>query len=103
VTAITVLRVPASLGGTARRFSVLIDGVERARLAGGEEIEVEVSPGKHSIQARIDWTGSEVLEVVVAEGVTASFAIEPAADTRFGQLARTIGRTSFLKLRRISD
>jgi hypothetical protein len=82
---------------------VLIDRVERARLAAGEEIEVEVDPGKHSVQARIDWTGSAEIEVVLAEGDTASFAVEPAADTQFGQLARTIGRKSYLKLRRITD
>jgi hypothetical protein len=96
VTAITVLRVPSSLGGTARRYKIFIDGVERGRLAGGEEVGVAVDAGEHEVQARIDWSGSEVVKVTVRDGETASFAVAPAAQTSLGQLTRIFGRRGFL-------
>jgi hypothetical protein len=96
VTAITVLRVPSSLGGTARRYKIFIDGVERGRLAGGEEVEVDVEPGDHEIQGRVDWSGSEIVKVTVRDGETASFAVAPAAQTHVGQFKTMFGRRSFL-------
>lgn len=100
---ITVLRVPASLGGSARKYKLLIDSVERGRLAGGDEIEVEVRQGSHTVQARIDWTGSNVVEVTLDETETASFAVEPAAETQIAQLKTIFGRRGYLKLRRITE
>ena len=96
MTAITVLRVPSSLGGTARRYKMFVDGVERGRLAGGEEAEVAVDAGDHDIQARIDWSGSAPVRVTVRDGETASFAVAPAAQTHLGQFKTMFGRRSFL-------
>src|ERR1700679_981687 len=100
---ITVVRSQSSLGGTARRYKVLIDGVERAALAGGDEVEVDVDAGAHSVEVRIDWTGSQSVEVVVADDDIASFAVEPAAQTQLGQFGRIFGRHGYLNLRRIID
>ncbi len=96
MTAITVLRAPSSLGGTARKYKIFIDGVERGRLAGGEEVEVAVEAGDHDIQARIDWTGSAHVRVTIRNGETASFAVAPAAQTSLGQFKTMFGRRSFL-------
>jgi hypothetical protein len=103
MSAITVLRVPASLGGTARRYKVHIDGVERGRLAAGEEIAVEVPSGSHEVQVRIDWTGSALVTVTLGEGETASFAVAPAADTQFGQFKAIFRRQGYLNLTRVSS
>jgi hypothetical protein len=84
VTAITVLRVPSSVGGTSRRYKIFIDGVERG--PGGDEVDVDVEAGDHEVRARIDWSGSEVVKVTVRDGETASFAVAPAAQTSLGQL-----------------
>lgn len=97
---ITVLKVPSSRGGTARRYKIFIDGVERGRLAGGEEIEIEVdvAAGAHEIQARIDWSVSDVVNVSVGDGDTVSLAVAPAAQSSFGQFKTIFGRRSFLSL-----
>lgn len=65
VSAIAVVRIQSSLGGSARRYKLLIDGEERGSLACGTEVIIPVEPGDHEIQARIDWTGSDVLRIAV--------------------------------------
>ena len=59
MSSITVVRVPSSIGGTARAYKIVIDGVERARLRGGQKVTLDVGAGEHVVQARIDWTGSK--------------------------------------------
>jgi hypothetical protein len=95
----TVLRVPSSLGGTPRRYKIVVDGEVRAHLAGGEEIELQVEAGEHVVEARIDWTGSSALIVDVPDGETASLAIEPVAQSHLGQFKTVPGRHGFLRLR----
>jgi hypothetical protein len=84
------------MGGTARRYKIFIDGVQRDLLAGGDEIEVDVEPGNHEIQARIDWTGSEAVTVTVRDGETASFAVAPAAQNSYAQFLKIFGRRGYL-------
>ena len=57
---------------TARRYRVLVDGKEVARLANGESCRVDLAPGRHEVEARIDWTGSEpeVVDVQLGQTIT---------------------------------
>jgi hypothetical protein len=98
VTSIAIVRVPSFLGGSARAYKILVDGVESASLRGDAEANVEVAPGHHVVQARIDWTGSEEIPVSVGPGETVSMGVAPATETSLGQLRAMFGRNSSLKL-----
>jgi hypothetical protein len=52
----------------ARRLKVRLDDIVVARLFRGRKTRVEVEPGIHTIQARVDWTKSPPIEVDLAAG-----------------------------------
>jgi len=52
----------------AREIVVDVDGKESARLAQGAEVRIDVTPGHHLVQARMDWCASPPLDVVIAGG-----------------------------------
>jgi len=45
-----------------------VDGRPALRVGHGKTGELEVEPGLHSVQARMDWHSSPVLNVTVAAG-----------------------------------
>ena len=47
----------------ARKIKIEIDGTLVAKIKNGETCELEVSAGKHHIQAKIDWCTSNLLEL----------------------------------------
>jgi hypothetical protein len=60
---------------SARRYRVLVDGEEVARLANGESCRVPLTRGRHEVQARIDWTGSEPEVVMAKPGHTVTIVV----------------------------
>ena len=46
-----------------RAYKVFIDDQEAGRLRRGEAAEFEIGPGRHVVQARIDWKRSASFEV----------------------------------------
>ncbi len=52
-----VTRVPDYL----RSYKILLDGRLVAELRGGQEAEIDVSPGIHELQASIDWCRTDPL------------------------------------------
>jgi hypothetical protein len=66
-------------GDRLRRYRIVVDGVTVGSLRQDEELEVSVAPGRHEVVARIDWSGSEPLHVVVEQGQTLRVLAEPAA------------------------
>ena len=48
-----------------RRYRILLDGVAVGQLLQGEALSVAVEPGRHELQARIDWCGSRPLSLEV--------------------------------------
>lgn len=55
-------------GSRARKYRLLVDGDEVGRVASGSVFEVDVEPGTHTVQARIDWTGSPSEAVTIGVG-----------------------------------
>ena len=53
-----------------RRMDVEVDCRVALRVEHGSTAELAVEPGQHSVQGRMDWHASPVLEVTVAEGGT---------------------------------
>jgi len=54
-----------------RAYKIYIDGVHRGDIRVGETKEFPVSDGFHTVQAKIDWCGSNKLDVEVRDSVVA--------------------------------
>ncbi len=74
---VSVLRVEraADSAGIFRRIVVDVDGEPAARVGHGKTVEVPVSPGQHSIRARMDWHASPTIQVDVPAGETVTVRI----------------------------
>jgi hypothetical protein len=64
-----IRRCAAAWQDRMRDYRVLVDGSERGRVSNGSEIRVDVAPGRHRVQVKIDWCGSPAVDVDVEEGM----------------------------------
>jgi hypothetical protein len=83
VTAIRVTRPATRWRDLLRRYRILIDGREVGRLRRDATQQYPVLPGSHTVQARIDWTGSPELPVTVEEGQVLDLVVRPRSPTRW--------------------
>ncbi len=60
----------------ARAYRVLIDGVVVNRIKQGKTLQVDVPPGEHRLQLKIDWCSSKPLSFAVAEGERLTFHVK---------------------------
>ncbi|WP_157607244.1 hypothetical protein [Sanguibacter suarezii] len=83
-----------------RSYVVVVDGKRAGKVRGGAELVIAVAPGSHRVAARIDWTGSGPLDVVVPAGGVAVLRVRPAGGPgeALGQVG---GRHSYLVLEQI--
>ena len=58
-----------------RRYSICIDGKEMGKMVNGETKEFNVSPGQHSVFAKIDWCSSETLSIDINEQETKTLKV----------------------------
>jgi hypothetical protein len=65
---VLVVQRPWQFRDVARRYSVVVDGVQVGRLWAMQTVRVRLEPGVHTVQVRIDMTGSPVYEARIAEG-----------------------------------
>ncbi|MSO00077.1 hypothetical protein BHT95_12015 [Bacillus paralicheniformis] len=56
-----------------RKFSVLIDGVEAGKIKDGGRLRIDLEPGEHEIQVKIDWCVSQTLRFTLDEGEVLKF------------------------------
>lgn len=75
--AVSVLRVERALdsAGIFRRIVIDIDGAPAVRVGHGKTVEVAVSPGEHTLRARMDWHTSPTIEVNVPAGETVTVRV----------------------------
>ena len=66
---IEILR-PSRYVNSRRPYSLFIDGIEVESIKDGESIAFSVESGDHTVQARIDWLRSNLLNVHVASSRT---------------------------------
>jgi hypothetical protein len=76
-TATLILHRRPNVVGPLWVYTVEIDGSLAARLAVSQRQSVTVTPGRHSVQARILWWSSPTLEVDVEPGATLTVEIAP--------------------------
>ncbi len=58
-----------------RSYRIFIDGVEAGKIGNGETKNYAVAAGSHKVMAKIDWCGSEEIEVDVKEGESVTVAL----------------------------
>ncbi|MGQ2992391.1 MULTISPECIES: hypothetical protein [unclassified Variovorax] len=63
-----VLRRDSGFMDFTRRYKVVIDGEEAGTIGNGGRFETEVEAGAHTLQLRIDWCSSNLLEFFAPEG-----------------------------------
>ena len=81
-----------------RSYRILLDDQLVARVRNGRTVELDVPPGHHRVQARIDWSGSPVIQVEAKSGAEVHLDVRPAG-TPLGIYWRLFTPTSWLALR----
>jgi hypothetical protein len=74
IATLLVVRPPKSGPGAYR---IVVDGEVKGKIAAGEELALALTPGKHRVSARIDWTGSPEVGVHLGSGATVRLRVEP--------------------------
>lgn len=81
-----------------RQYKILVDGRVVGGIREGTEKTFEVAPGKHVVQAKIDWCKSPLLGVVVEPDATVN--LETVGRGLFGALFDAFFRPSrYVRLR----
>lgn len=88
---------------SARSFVVVVDGKRVGTLRSGDEIVLQVTPGKHRVQGRIDWARSPKVEVDLTAGQRAVMRLGSASSaSRLDQLIyQTVFINRYLKLEQV--
>ena len=88
---LTIKRTSGDYRDLFRSYKVLVDGEPVGKLRPGAQLHVEVPAGRHDVQARIDWSGSEVLVIEVAE--SSSPVVELSAGSAFSAVVEMFSTT----------
>lgn len=72
-----------------RRYKVLLDGEQIGAIRNGGRFECQVPPGRHVLQLKIDWCGSNAVEFEVGAGEAIRF--ECGSNLR-GRKAANVGK-----------
>jgi hypothetical protein len=63
-----------------RRYSIKVDGERLGKISRGGHLAIEVTPGHHRVQARIDWAGSPQVDVNVIDDTDVHLTVRPAGN-----------------------
>jgi hypothetical protein len=50
-----------------RDYQIMLDGVLAAKISDGQTIELDAPVGRHTLQARIDWSRTELIEFTLGD------------------------------------
>jgi hypothetical protein len=103
---IEIARRPALWRDRLRAYKVILDGSEVGKIRDGQAIDLRVSPGKHDLRLKIDWSGSQGLTFEASASEIIRFECEPsgtALTAAFGVISsfRKSG-TPWVSLRRVA-
>ena len=86
-----------------RAYRILVDGQERGKVSRGESVVLDVEPGAHEVQARIDWCRSPVFQLELAAGEQAHLECRPNASGPTALWYITAGFGRYMALTRIPE
>jgi hypothetical protein len=96
------IKRPRQYADMIRRYGIFVDGALAGTMKAGEELALNIPTGEHQVVARIDWCGSNVLNVTVRPDETTEVEVGSNAMTWAGLLALyyvTFARSKYLYLR----
>lgn len=94
---IHIRRVAKGWADRRRAYEVIVDGNSRGSLKPGEELDIEVEPGRQEVYLKIDWGYSRMLDLELGSGAEARLECGPR--NALGALYWiTFGRKSYIKL-----
>lgn len=94
---IVVTRPGGRYRDAGRAYRVEVDGQQVGTLRAGAQLDIPATPGPHSVQIRLDWTGSPKTMVLVSEQNTPRLVAQPAG-TAFSALLRSLRPTKYIEL-----
>lgn len=74
-----ILTRPRQWADRLRRYRILVDGREVARLKAGEELRLELPAGEHRMIAQIDWCTSNLLPFGIRPNETTEIEVGASA------------------------
>ncbi|WP_299119577.1 hypothetical protein [uncultured Winogradskyella sp.] len=80
----------------ARKIKIEVNGKLITKIKNGENLELELTPGKHLIQAKIDWCSSNLLEVEMEEQTETNVELKKGEGSAIYRI--TFGYKEYLKL-----
>jgi hypothetical protein len=86
-----------------REYAVLLDGEVVSSLANGGAVELSVTPGRHTVQMKIDWCTSVRLEIDTETGKTVSLACGANRSLFLLCLYLTVWKDRYLWLRKTGE
>ena len=97
---VRVSRTSAVWRDRLRRYRIEVDGLTVGCLFSGGMLEVPLAPGEHSVQVRIDWSGSPRLSFDLAPDRVASFECREAGSSlpTWKNLRQLFSRTKYVDL-----
>jgi len=96
--AIVLTRARGGWRDRARRYDVMIDGQEVAKVRHGQRLELPVAPGRHEVFLKIDWCRSPIVTVDAQPGEVIQLFCEPAGTPRQGLRDVTSNTDSYINL-----
>jgi hypothetical protein len=96
---IIIKRKKALWQDRARQYNILVDGREVASVASGAAVEIEVEPGKHVVQMKIDWCNSQKFDVDVGAEQTVTLECGPNASPFLALFYITLWKDKYIWLR----
>lgn len=93
-----VIQRKGQFNAALRDCAILIDGEKVGVVGNGKTFEVDVTPGVHNVQSRMDWVKSKPLDVNVgANGAT----LELSLCNAFLNTIAILGIVPFMKFRQV--
>ena len=96
---IRILREAQSWADALRKYRVLLDGKRVGNIENGGALTLEVEPGRHQLQMRIDWASSPRVLVEVGPGKEAVLGCGSTLSLTRAPLQAFLHPRSYLYLR----
>ena len=65
-----VITRPKEWVNRMRKYQLVLDGNKTGKIKNDEIVELDVTAGRHTIEAKVDWAGSSIYELEITEGET---------------------------------
>lgn len=94
---IIVGRPPGGWRDRARAYKIRVDGGSVQKIRAGQYVVFDQPSGHYTVDARVDWTGSDEVGVDVFAGSVAHLRVEPAGSV-LSQLWQLLTPRGYLRL-----